>query len=217
MSTSSFLRLVLLAAFLLAGVASPANAQRKIALGPQVTTMGFGLGLTVRPTDRVGLLAEYSYYPIADITDDDLGTTLRYDPDLQGGLLMVTLHPFGGKFGLGAGIQIGGASAKGELEFSPGDVLDIGDSEYTVDQIESFTADFKYGDMKPAFMVGWMGRGFNFSVGVAMASPELELEATGLIAQIPEFQADLQAEEDAFNDDAGSIPVYPLLRLGWQF
>lgn len=195
---------------------TPSVAQTTISLGPQVTTMGFGLGLSVRPTDRIGLSAEYNFYPIQEITEEDLGSTFRYDPDIQGGLLMVTLHPFGGSFGLGAGVQIGGASAKGELEFSPGDLLEIGDNEYTSNQLESFTADFKYGHLKPAFMLGWMGRGFNFSFGVALASPELEMEATGLIADQPQFQADLQAEEDRFNDDAGSIPVYPLLRLGWQ-
>ena len=96
-------------------------------------------------------------------------------------------------------------------------MIELDGTEYTVDQLDSFTADFNFGDMKPAFLVGWMGKGFNFLFGAAIASPELELEATGLISQIPQFQADLQAEVDQFNDDMGSIPIYPLVRLGWQF
>lgn len=217
MRTSTIARFAILSCALFLGTSSNAQAQGKISLGPQVTTMGFGLGLTVNATDRVGISAEYNYYPIQEITDSDLGGTLRYDPDLQGGLLMVTLRPFGDKFGVGAGVQVGGASATGELELNAGDLLELGDSEYTVDQLESFTADFKFGHLKPAFMLGWMGKGFNFGLGIALASPELELDATGLIAQQPEFQADLQAEVDKFNDDMGSVPVYPLLRIGWQF
>ena len=197
--------------------AMPSQAQTRISLGPQISTMGVGLGLSVKPSDRISLSADYNFFPIEEITEEDLGSTLRYDPDIQGGTLMVMLHPFASKFAIGVGIQIGGISADGELEFTPGDLIELDGTEYTVDQLDSFTADFNYGDMKPSLMIGWMGKGFNFMFGAAIASPELELEATGQIAQIPQFQADLQAEVDEFNDDMGSVPIYPLVRLGWQF
>lgn len=217
MKATSVIRCALLSAALLLGTTHTSSAQPKISLGPQVTTMGVGLGLSVKPSDRLSLSAEYNYFPIEEITEDDLGSTLRFDPDIQGGTLMVLLHPFASRFALGAGIQIGGITADGELELTPGDLIDLDGTEYTVDQLDTFTADFNFGDMKPAFLIGWVGQGFNFMFGAAIASPELELEATGILAQIPQFQADLQAEVDRFNEDLGSFPVYPLVRLGWQF
>ncbi|MDA0378568.1 MAG: hypothetical protein O3C45_08595 [Bacteroidetes bacterium] len=208
----------LLAIALAFAASAPASAQSKLSVGPQVSTMGVGLGLSYRATDRIGLSAEYNFFPLEEVNEtDDLGTTLSYDPALQGGLVLLTLHPFGGKFALAGGIQIGGASADGNLEFSTGDLFELGDGEYSTDQLESLTAKFTYGDMKPTIMMGWMGKGFNFAFGVSIGSPELEMEATGLIASIPQFQADLDREVQKFNDDAGEIPVYPHLRLGWQF
>ncbi len=217
---SNFLtsRFALLIGVLLTATSIPATAQTTVSLGPQLSTMGFGLGLSVRPSDRIGVSAEYNFYPLADLEEsDDLGSTITYDPDIQGGLIMVTLHPFGGKFALGGGIQIGGASATGELEFGAGDVIELDGVDYPVDQLESFVAEFEYGNMKPAVMMGWMGKGFNFSFGVSIGSPEITIDTSGPIANLPEFQRDLEIELASINDDLSEIPVYPQIRLGWQF
>jgi hypothetical protein len=132
---------------------------------------------------------------------------------------MLTFHPTGGKFAIGGGLMTGGVNADALLSLDPNSsaTIALGNGEYDASQVGNLVGKFEYGSIQPSFMLGMIGRGFNFALGAALATPELTLEATGPLKNNAAFQADLDREIADFDDAAGQVPVYPYLRLGWQF
>jgi hypothetical protein len=189
-------------------------------VGPQITTLGVGVSATARLTGAIGLSAGYNLFPFSSTEKAAFDNSVVVEPALQGGLLMLTLHPGGGRFAIGAGAQIGGASADAVISLDPAGsaTISLGEGEYTAAQIGDLLGTFEYGSaFQPSVMIGWIGRGLNFAVGASLATPELTLEATGPIKSDPGFQADLKLETKEFDDSAGAVPVYPYVRIGWQF
>ena len=189
-------------------------------VGPQITTLGVGVSASARLTGKIGLSAGYNLFPFSSTEKAAFDNSVVVEPALQGGLLMLTFHPTGGRFAIGAGAQLGGASADAVISLDPsgGATISLGNGEYTAAEIGDLLGTFEYGSaFQPSAMIGWVGRGLNFVVGASLATPELTLEATGPIKSDPGFQADLKLETKEFDDKAGSVPVYPYVRLGWQF
>ncbi|MFT4604779.1 MAG: hypothetical protein ACI9W4_001516 [Rhodothermales bacterium] len=209
--------------FALALVLSPQSAAAQgisFSVGPQVSTLGVGVSASARLTPKLGFSAEYSLFPFSSTEKSAFDNSVLLEPSLQGGLVMVTFHPSGGKFAIGAGLQTGGASADALISLDPAGqaTIALGNNEYTAAQIGNLVGTFEYGTaVQPAAMIGWIGGGFNFAVGASMATPELTLEASGPIKSDAGFQADLALETADFDDSVGSVPVYPYLRIGWQF
>jgi hypothetical protein len=206
--------------------AAPASAQgsglraAEFAIGPQVSTLGLGIAASAKPTAKLGISAEYNLFPFSSIERRGFDNELLIEPALRGGLLLVTFHPMGGKFSLAGGIQAGGANVDASLALAPGSngTVELGDNTYAADDVGALNGSLEYGSaVQPTFMIGWMGKGFNAALGASLATPTLAITATGPLKDDPAFQADLQKEIDSFDDVAGKVPVYPYLRLGWQF
>lgn len=214
-------RFFVLAAALLA--AAPASAQVSgvsFSVGPQVSTLGAGVGASVRMARLVGVSAEYNLVPMKNTERYGFDNNLLIEPALQGGLFLVTLHPTGGKFTIAGGVQAGGAAADVTLALAPasGATLNIGGTEYPASEVGTLAGSFQYGSsVQPTGLIGWTGKGFNFAVGASLATPELELSVSGPLGNDAAFQADLQKEIDDFDESAGKVPVFPYVRLGWQF
>lgn len=189
-------------------------------VGPQLTTLGVGVSATARLTGKIGISGGYNFFPFSSTEKAAFDNSVVVEPALQGGLLLLTFHPGGGRFAIGAGAQIGGASADAVISLDPAGsaTISIGNGEYTAAEIGDFLGTFEYGtSFQPSAMIGWIGRGLNFAVGASLATPELTLSATGPIRNDPGFQADLEIETQEFDDSVGSVPVYPYVRIGWQF
>jgi hypothetical protein len=201
----------------------PASAQNSRAVtfsvGPQVSTLGVGVGANARLSSKIGVAAEYNLFPVSDIDRRGFGNQLLIEPALRGGLLLVTFHPMGGRFTVGGGIQTGGANADMTMALSSSSAtIKIGDGTYPAEEIGTLIGTLNYGSpVQPSLLVGWTGKGFNVAIGAALATPTLEISVTGPLKNDAAFRADLQKEIDDFDDSAGRIPVYPYLRLGWQF
>ena len=199
----------------------PASAQSiDFAVGPQITTLGVGVGVSARVSGKLGIAADYNLFPISKTEKNGFNNELLIEPALQGGNIMVTLHPGGGKFAIGAGILTGGMNADVSMTLDPNSnaTIKLGDGEYPASGVGTLAGTFEYGSsVQPSFLLGWLGKGLNFAIGAAIATPTLELSASGPLRNDASFQADLQREIDDFDDEAGQVPVYPYLRLGWQF
>lgn len=197
----------------------PAVAQVSISVGPHVSTLGVGLSGEVRLLRLVGVSAEYNFAPLSTFEREGFSNRFVVEPTLGGGMILVMLHPGGGKFAIGGGLMQGGLAADGtiSLDSGSGATFDINGSSYSAAQVGSLIGEFEYGSTQPAFALGVTGRGFNLLLGAALATPELDARATGPIASDPSFRADLDAELQDARDDLEQIPVYPYVRLGWHF
>lgn len=214
----------LLSVLLLAGglmLTPSASGQRmSYSAGPQITTLGVGVSASARFTDLVGVSVGYNLFPLQSTEKEGFGNSIAIEPALQGGLFLVTLHPTGGKFAIGGGIQAGGMSADALLSLDPnsGAVIELGSHEYPASGVGDLIGTFEYGSsVQPSFLIGWVGPGFNLALGASLATPTLELQATGPLKNDAQFQADLKMEIEEFDDTAGQVPVYPYFSLGWQF
>lgn len=209
------------AAALLSTVQLPrtATAQISIALGPQISSLGFGVSGEVRVLSAIGISAEYNFTPASTIERQGFGNQLQFDPTVGGGMLLVMLHPGGGKFALGGGLMQGGIAVDGEAALDPASnsTMDFNGRSYAASDIGTFNANLEYGSFQPAAVLGISGKGFNFLIGAALAKPTLDAYATGPIGSNATFKADVDAELQDVRDDLDKIPVLPYLRLGWQF
>lgn len=202
-----------------APLARTAEAQISISVGPQVSTLGIGVSGEVRLLGALGISAEYNFAPINSVERLGFGNSIIFDPTLGGGMLLVMLHPGGGKFAFGGGLMQGGLSIDGvaALDPSSGSTMEFNGRSYSAADIGTFNANLEYGSTQPAAVMGYSGKGFNFLIGAALAKPTLDAFATGPIGDDPTFKADLDAELQDVRDDLDLIPVYPYVRLGWQF
>lgn len=192
----------------------------RVAVGPQVTTLGVGVGASVRFARLFGVSAEYHLTPgIPDYDRSGFGHTLTFDNAISGGMLLATLHPTGGAFAIGAGLLFGGVTSDGLLDLDPsgGASIDLNDRTYPVSQVGNLTSDFEFGGVLPVLVIGRMGSGLNIALGAALGKPSLVLEADGPAASDPTFRRDLDAEIEDIQEDLDKIPVYPYLRIGWRF
>lgn len=207
-------------------VTLPASAQQgaskavAFSVGPQVSTLGVGVGASARLSSKLGVAAEYNLFPVSSIDRRGFGNELLIEPAVRGGLLLFTFHPMGGKFTLGGGIQTGGADADMSFALASGSntTVAIGDGTYRADEIGTLNGHVNYGSaVQPSLLVGWTGKGFNAAIGAALATPAIAFSASGSLKDDAGFRADLQKEIDDFDEAAGRVPVYPYLRLGWHF
>ncbi|MFT5144454.1 MAG: hypothetical protein ACI80V_003595 [Rhodothermales bacterium] len=212
----SFVSVVALSGLAFAPLAS---SQVRLSVGPQLSTLGVGVAATARVSNKIGISAEYNLFPLSETKKTGFDNTLTIEPTLGGGQAMLTFHPSGGKFALGAGLQVGGINGDLLIALDPNGsaTLDLGTGSYPAAGVGNLTGTFEFGSVQPSFMLGWIGSGFNFAFGASIASPELVIEATGPLKTDAAFIADLQREIQDFDDSAGSVPVYPYLRIGWQF
>ncbi len=66
-------------------------------------------------------------------------------------------------------------------------------------------------------MVGWRGEGFNFGLGIALVkNPEIDLRATGPLADDPLLQSEIDREMEDIRDEL-KLSVLPIFRFGYQF
>ncbi len=208
--------------FASASVFAPVSSAQlvDISVGPQVTTLGVGVSASARVAGHIGVSLEYNLFPLSKTEKSGFNNSLLIEPSLQGGKFMATFHPSGGKFTLGAGILAGGLNADVVMALDPQSdaTIELGNGEYSAAGVGNLSGSLEYGSsVQPSVMLGWTGPGLNFAIGAALATPALTLEASGPLKNDPGFKADLDLEIQDFDDAVGSVPVFPYLRLGWQF
>lgn len=218
MKPFSFLSRAILLALAFVAV-RPVVAQVTFSVGPHISTLGIGLSGEVRVTPLVGVSAEYNFFPVNDLERNGFNSQFLIEPTLGGAMALVMLHPGGGRFGIGAGMMQGGLNADATMALDPNASaeIELGDGSYPASGVGSLLGTFEFGKTQPAFVLGWIGGGFNFVLGAALAKPTMTLVATGPLADDPAFKADLDAEIADIEDKLKLVPVYPYIRLGWQF
>ena len=188
----------------------------KLSIGPQLNGFGMGAGVSYGLTETISLSAELGFLPISEISLNAEDVDYTASPDVSGGIIGIHFHPFKGNFSLGVGIVIGKYLLDVESDQLRG-LIEIGNTEYPAVAVGSLIGEFNLEGSWPALMIGWKGSGFNFGLVVAFVEvPEVDLWATGILADNPQFRAELDEELDQIRDEF-ELGVLPIIRIGYQF
>lgn len=217
-------------ALLLAFTGPQAATAMDLAVGPKISSLGLGLELSTRLTDRLNARLGVNAFDYSDSTTED---GIDYDADLELRSLaaLVDWHPTGGGLRVSAGLLLNGNELT--LEASGQDTYDIGDETYEGNLALDASTDLD--NLAPYLGIGWGSApaaekgGWSFSIDVGVAyqgSPGIDLDASGTtvtrlsdgtridVGSDPTFQADLQREEDNLEDEIDDFELYPVLSVG---
>jgi hypothetical protein len=186
-------------------------------VGAKIGTLGIGIGGEYRLSESfgLGLGANYFKYDF-DFTAEEI----TYDAELNLASATVLAHyyPMKSRFRLTGGLAFNGneidAQSQGDASY------EIGDTTYTAAQVGTIDGKIDFRSVAPYLGLGWgpsMEKrwGFTFDIGVLFqGSPDVELTASGLLAQDPVFLADLAEEEQAIQDELEKFQYYPIIALG---
>lgn len=213
------IRLVAAAALALPAIA----AAEGFNVSARASTLGLGADVGYAFNDYVNLRVGFNNYTRDyDTTEDDID--YEFDLELDSTAIMLDYHPFGGTFRLTAGMLDNKNELNGQAA-SNGDI-EIGSTTYTSAEVGTLYSNVKLGDSNPLYVglgfsqaLGDAGWGFGFDVGmVLMGKPTLTLTPEGgSLTSDPNFQADLEAEEQAAQADLDDFENYPVIALGLTF
>ena len=221
------MRAWLLISVLAMAVASPARAQDRWPewfVGPSVSTLGLGLEGGVRLNEFAGLRAGGNWFGI-DFDDSYDDVDYEVDLELNSLGLVVDLHPFRGGFRISAGarLNLNEADLIGRLN----EPVTIGGTTYAPAEVGTLRGDVEFERLAPYVGIGYGGRLWNDQVEVAFdlgamyhGSPDVDLRGEeGTLAGTPAFEADVEEEERAIEDDLEDYRFYPVVGLSvtWRF
>lgn len=199
--------------------AGAAQADAGLGLGVKAGTLGLGAEITKSFTETINGRVGFNSYKF---TTSGKEGDVDYDIDMkwQSTALLLDWHPGGGSFRLTAGYMLNGN--KLEMTAKPSANYDIGDNNYAVGDVGTLTGTVDM-DNGPYVGLGWgnagkKGFGFSFELGaIYQGSPKVKLNASGMIATDPTFQADLAKEEQKAQDSLDSFKWYPQIALGLSY
>lgn len=213
-----------LAAVVLLSLPAIASAEG-INLSGRASTLGLGGEIGYAINDYVNVRVGFNNYSYDyDTTEDDID--YEFDLELDSRALLVDFHPFAGTFRITGGILDNANELNGRAV--PNGSYEIGDETYTPEEVGTLYSNVKLGEDNPLYVgLGWSkalgtsGFGIGFDVGmVMMGSPTLTLTPEGgTLAADPAFQDDIEAEEQAAQEDLDDFENYPVIALGitYQF
>jgi hypothetical protein len=200
-----------------------AAADTGIALGARLGLRGVGVDLTGRLIDGyLNVRGGYNWLDIDyDVEVDDVDYTTA--ADLTGYDVWLDYHPFKNNFRISAAAAFGadGMGATGKLS----DSTSIGGNEYTPEQVGTLSGNITItSEISPYIGIGFgnpVGRGqrlsFMFDIGVIFQDYEVELGASGPIANVPQFQADLAQEQADLQEELDKYSIYPVVSIGMSY
>jgi len=208
--------------FLAVAILATAGARAGgVAAGIKVGTLGLGADVTIGLHERFNLRANGNYMNFEyDDTIDDIDFTL--DTDFKSGMALLDYHPFANGFRISGGAIFNESSIN--LTGTPTAPEKIGDNTYPPELIGELKGHLEFDDVAPYVGIGFgqavgekQNLSFIFDLGVVFQSYEVSLEATGPASQVPQFQQDLQKEEDDIQEDLDDFEIYPVIAFGIAF
>jgi hypothetical protein len=212
---------VALGATLLAGAAQAQD--NRLAIGANIGTPGLGAELQYKLSDKVVIRGGGDWM---DFHYDHTYSDVAYKAKLKTGTggAFIDWHPGGGGFFLSGGGYFG--ERKARLDGTPTGPTQIGDLTFTPAQIGTITGAVKMSKAQPFVGLGWDntfthdGRwGFRVLGGVSFSDePKVNLIASGgTLSNDPNFQQQLQIEEQKVRDDAKDFKYFPVAQVGLTY
>ena len=225
-------RMVVMVALFLLAISTAAYAQdtsmtdfsQNTSAGVRVSTLGIGIEGEKTLTESIGVRAGVNYFPYTySGTESDVDYDI--DLDLLSVPILVDWHPFKNFFRVSGGVMYNANELKMTAKLSDTATQEIGDGNYTADELGTLTGKVDFNAIAPYVGLGVDtsfgkegGFGFVFEVGALFSgSPKVDFSATGPIAGDPTFQSELAAEEAELEDELDNFNIYPVLALGISY
>lgn len=203
-----------------AAPAAAADGPNRFAIGVYGGTLGLGGDVQVRAADWLAFRAGGHWF---DLNFDEEYDGIDYDADvgLSNAFLTADIHPFSNGWFLSGGVVLGDKGI--DLLATPTTAVEIGDQVFTPEEVGVLTGEVTANDAAPFVGLGFDnavtrdGRvGVSILLGVAFTgAPDVTLEASdGLLANDPNFQAQLAIEEENLRDEVDDYEVFPVARIG---
>ncbi|EDY81583.1 outer membrane insertion C-terminal signal domain protein [Verrucomicrobiia bacterium DG1235] len=195
-----------------------------VALGLEAGSTGFGGSLWVTVSDQfVVNMAMGGADQSADYTTG--GVDYTGSVDLANSLAVLEWHPSGGRFHLSAGMVLADNAVQVVGRPLEGTTYELDGVLYPATLVGSITGDVEWEEsIAPYLGLGFskrtrgQGWGAYFNAGVMYSgSAAAVLEATGLIAEEPEFLSHLRVEERELNEELDKFELYPVVRAGLMY
>ncbi len=199
-------------------VASVPLSGQGIGVAAHAGTLGLGVDVAVSAGSRIGFRVGGNVFPSnIDLTADDL----EYSVDLPSPQFtaLIDLYLVGG-FRVSGGLFA--SSDDVNLEGTLTQNVEIGNSTYTPAEIGTLTGTVVNNDTGPYLGIGFGNPassriGFFLDLGIAFqGKPVVTLGADGPVQFLPGFQADLEAERLAAEEDLEPFQYYPVLSVGFS-
>jgi hypothetical protein len=214
-------RYLFLAVLLLVPVSVSAQDEgMAIGVGLSASTMGIGVDGAVQLMSRVavrGRVAFLPYEPEFDVGNNRFTVEL---PSPQIGIFADL--SVAGPLRLTGGLRYSASDPSGTAIIAANENVDIGNGSYTGAQVGTLAGAIETSAMAPYIGLGVgsvAGRGFGMFIDVGAAfhgTPTVDLKADGSLSSQQSFQADLQLEEDAANEDLEDFKIYPVIGFGFR-
>lgn len=190
-------------------------------VGVKAGTLGLGVELNYPLASNMSIAVGLNTFSQSE-TDTIENIEYDVDLDLQTFAVLFNYHPFSGAFRITAGAMLNNNELS--LAAKPNATYNINGVDYTAAEVGNLEATVDFNTVAPYVGVG-LGHGtssglsFTFDVGVLLqGEPNVDLESTGgLLSNDPAFQAELQQEEAAAEDDIKDFDVYPVISLGLSY
>lgn len=188
-----------------------------IAIGARAGTLGLGGEVAVGVTELFVVRGGYGWFPLEIESDyDDVEYTIS--PPKNIGTIGIDLYPGGGSFRIMGGLMV----RDGDISMETGDLSELGEiGDNTYDEVGTLTGVLKTKSTAPFAGVGFgrhtrAGFGLSMEFGVAfVGEPDVELNASGPVTEVPGFQQDLDREEANIEEDFGGyLKYWPIVSIG---
>lgn len=209
---------------------SDTTDKSSVGFAARASTLGIGGEFSFPVSKKVNLRAGLYGY-----THDRVETADNIDYDLKANLfnagVMLDYHPWAGNFHISTGVFY--SNNKVDAEGQSGQNFEIGDRIYTPAEVGTMYGTVKANKIAPYAGLGWGkttgGKGrvkFLFDVGVLLHGTPKVVLSSDIPADSPlnldpvqraEFDANLDKEIAAFQDDISPYTVYPVVSFGIGF
>ena len=206
--------------FALSLAPSHAAAFTGIGVGPSVGSDGIGADLFLKPSPFLMLRGGYRYAAL-DINREIDDIDYDLDVGFSSGVIAADIHPLANGLRVSGGVYLGGRNI--ELTAMPASPVTIGDQTFTPPEIGVINGVSDWSNAAPFIGIGFNNGanalkrfGFQALIGAMyIGEPDVTLDATGgLLANDPDFLAELDEEERRIEEDLNDFPVLPILSLG---
>ncbi len=200
--------------------AGSATAGDNLWLGLKAGTLGLGVEATWRPIPWFDLRGGFNSY---DYDDDRARAGIGYDSTLQ----LETYYATANFLFPVSPMRISVGAFSNGNEFQTVSMtqasFDVGNGTFTPADVGSLQSTISFDDVAP-----YLGVGFDFSivgkVGLSLdlgvlwqGEPIVTLTSDGLLAAVPSFMAELEAERQQLESEYEDYKAYPVVSLGINF
>jgi len=189
------------------------------ALGLKIGTLGIGADASVYLDDWVNFRANIGFldFTFKDTIDD---IDFDLDVDFQTAMFLLDFFPFdGGNFRISGGVALLDNSMT--VEGTPYGSEEIGDTEYTAEQIGTINGDVEFDNVAPYVGIGYgnavlpdASLTFVVDFGVIFQTYDIAITSSGTAANDPGFQEDLADLEQDIEDEVNRFKIYPVINFG---